>query len=359
MENEKQFDPQVHKKIPPEQGGSFVDKTALDLEQAQNEAAEIYQEARKESNKKPRRSWFREEPDRNDYFNAEVAVRRKRKIDEYERTLKEKGGQGLFMPEVVRPEDLLPNFKKSDRKEPIAEEGLEYSLDYSYPYRNWVSRGLEEYKKGYDAFLQEFTDADEEKQKELIKKFPGLYSLTLLKDRVVVDLASGAGKELRIYILANVAGAAGYIAVDKNEDAIEELGVRARFGEWYEQEKGKDEGELRKNKLQEINKDYGVKREKAIPISLVNEDMLTFVKKLPDNSVSFVMSGVDFNIMSDFDYMGKVEEEVRRSLHPDGGYIAVVSEFNPRGGGVEEIVKGDAAGPIEVFKKTSPKEKSL
>ena len=49
------------------------------------------------------------------------------------------------------------------------------------------------------------------------------------------------------------------------------------------------------------------------------EDMLTFLKRLPDNSCSFLCSGME--ILDNDEYKDEVNKEIKRALNPDGAYI--------------------------------------
>ncbi len=57
------------------------------------------------------------------------------------------------------------------------------------------------------------------------------------------------------------------------------------------------------------------------PISIIQEDMLNFLKRLPDNSVSILCSGIDTIVIPDAKYREDVEKEIERVLDPSGAYI--------------------------------------
>ena len=58
-----------------------------------------------------------------------------------------------------------------------------------------------------------------------------------------------------------------------------------------------------------------------IPVAVVEEDMLSFLKRLPPNSVSIWCSGIDINILPDPNYREAVSKEIVRVLHPRGAYV--------------------------------------
>lgn len=58
-----------------------------------------------------------------------------------------------------------------------------------------------------------------------------------------------------------------------------------------------------------------------IPVAIVEEDMLSFLKRLPDNSVSVLNAGIDKIVMPDLRYRNSVAKEIIRVLNPQGGYV--------------------------------------
>lgn len=62
-----------------------------------------------------------------------------------------------------------------------------------------------------------------------------------------------------------------------------------------------------------------------IPVSLVCDDALTFLRRIPDNSISIWMAGVEENVIHSGRYWYELESEIDRVLHPDGGFIEYVS----------------------------------
>ncbi|GEM_PF-1714280 len=119
-------------------------------------------------------------------------------------------------------------------------------------------------------------------------------ALYLFRGKVVVDL--GAGSYPIGYCIADYCKARGYIGVEPIY--TEELANRLQHAEIYAAHK--------------LN---------IIPFTVIGEDMLGFLRRLPDNSVSILCSGIDTYIIERGDYRDAVAKEIIRVLDPDGVYI--------------------------------------
>ena len=132
-----------------------------------------------------------------------------------------------------------------------------------------------------------------------------------LKDQVVIDL--GAGPRATGYALAVLSEARAYVGVEPFN--------------YFRLYKGLIAGEQRNDK------DYCqlYVDKKDIPASLVTDDMLTFLRRLPkESSGCLLTSGID-RIISLDEYRKLVEVEIGRVLSPDRKYLAWKSAFNPLG----------------------------
>ncbi|MBI3420900.1 MAG: hypothetical protein HY006_02450 [Candidatus Sungbacteria bacterium] len=131
-----------------------------------------------------------------------------------------------------------------------------------------------------------------------------------LKDQVVVDL--GAGSNPRGYYIANSAKAKGYIGVEPNF-------YRELAGSLVKNIDPKKNKHIGWEGGMEVKPQYHLNK---IPAVVVREDMLSFLKRLPDNSVSILCSGVDgFVLSNERNYRGEVAKEIVRVLSPNGVYI--------------------------------------
>lgn len=63
------------------------------------------------------------------------------------------------------------------------------------------------------------------------------------------------------------------------------------------------------------------KKLNKIPAAIVKEDMLSFLRRLPANSVSVWCSGIDRIVLPDQEYRNEVVKEIVRVLHPQGAYV--------------------------------------
>ena len=158
------------------------------------------------------------------------------------------------------------------------------------------------------------------------------------QNQVLVDL--GCGRRLDGYIIAKLAGARAYMAVDPYN--------LSRFYERLidkEESKGDTEFNERIKKVRSFiqNKGYDEKTVDRIlnnidvhleghhlPVVLVAEDMVSALKRLPDNSVSIMTAGLDNCIIWRDEYTELAEEEISRVLHPKGAYLAMCSRLVPK-----------------------------
>lgn len=111
------------------------------------------------------------------------------------------------------------------------------------------------------------------------------------KDQVVVDLAAGAWFT-DTYSWISQFGCRGYIPVEPY---------------WADYQ------------LESLDRPYESDK-KLVPISIVQDDMLKFLKRLPEGSVSILASGIDA-IIFESDYLHAVEKEISRVLDPKGVFI--------------------------------------
>tara|TARA_Y100000034_G_scaffold87951_1_gene105504 strand:- start:8080 stop:8790 length:711 start_codon:yes stop_codon:yes gene_type:complete len=161
----------------------------------------------------------------------------------------------------------------------------------------------------------------EERLKIYINKF---------KNQIVVDL--GAGETPDGYILALIGGAKAYIGVEPfyADVLIKRLTEKVKdLGEYV------DEGptiihlinriRLHKEYGEGLAKDIDLELLDSIPISIVAEDALKFLKRLPDKSVSILTCGTCDIVSKDPQYINEVNQNMKRVLHPYGDCISYMS----------------------------------
>ncbi len=130
------------------------------------------------------------------------------------------------------------------------------------------------------------------------------------RGQTVVDL--GAGAQTDCYHLARILEAKGYLAVEghNSESLLQNM---------------RNAGEMVVTGIP--HKFFPEKP--LIPASLVGEDMLTTLKRIPSNSVSVIASGIDiFIVLGDGDFLREVENEVNRVLDPAGLFLAYHSNLS-------------------------------
>jgi len=137
-------------------------------------------------------------------------------------------------------------------------------------------------------------------------------ALSHFQDQIVVDL--GAGNTFVSYYIMTLIGAKGYVGVDKFH--VDTLKSHLKYKDFKKYAKD----EFAKKHMGEV---------KFIPASVVKEDMLTFLKRLPSDSVSIFTSGVDSHVIPNNEYRNAVEQEMARVLHPKGACVSFDSAFHP------------------------------
>ena len=121
-----------------------------------------------------------------------------------------------------------------------------------------------------------------------------------------MDIASGDGQDPFGYVLAQLLGAKAYIGVDKFFDPLFEY-----FS------------------IQGIKERYHISPS-DIPFAAVKEDALDFLKRIPDNSASILTCALTGQIGIGRKYATVVEKEIARVLDPNGAYISMFSDFDPK-----------------------------
>ncbi len=139
-----------------------------------------------------------------------------------------------------------------------------------------------------------------------------------LKDRIVVDL--GAGNDEAGYELARIVGAKGYVGVEP----------------FYTRQLA---DALKVNSMK--NPSLFEERE-HIPYSVLCEDMLRTLMRIPDGSVSLMAGAIDDfiiprNVEKNRRYVASVNDEIARVLHVNGVFIDYDSVFSPNSLKLEDI----------------------
>jgi len=197
----------------------------------------------------------------------------------------------------VPVEHLIPDIKSESEVKKV--EGVDYrSNDFSdsfiYDFFRKDVRAMVEGKE-YEGLSAELkTDIDFLREK--------------MKGQVVVDL--GSDTSWQGYCLASLFGAKGYIGVDfftKGElEGTTEACLRESLVKRLREVEGIDS---------KINNHI---KPQAIPACIIQGDMLNFLKRLPDGSVSVFAFGISSEIIR---YGDKLGEEITRVLNEDGGYL--------------------------------------
>lgn len=148
--------------------------------------------------------------------------------------------------------------------------------------------------------------------------------LDSLKSQTLVDL--GCGFNLPGYKIAKRCGFGAYMGVDvstRDRSLTEENWNERKLeiARWMVE--SSSEEDYKEGVSQFCYKLYGKnpnERYSPIPACLVHEDMLTFLRRLPNDSVSLMANGIDTCIISGR-YRVEVTEEIYRVLHPKGLFL--------------------------------------
>jgi len=158
---------------------------------------------------------------------------------------------------------------------------------------------------------------------------------------IVVDL--GAGQNIDGYVLSKICGAKSYVAVDHRytqvlfkkmnmpDKAIGDIEFKKMLRREY-----KFLGtipEYDKNIVERVKTaidNHLMGNSNDVPLAFAAEDMLTFLKRIPANSVCVLACGIDKIIISDNKYANQIEKEISRVLSDKGAYLGLCSRFNPK-----------------------------
>ncbi|MBI4145672.1 hypothetical protein HY493_05730 [Candidatus Woesearchaeota archaeon] len=69
--------------------------------------------------------------------------------------------------------------------------------------------------------------------------------------------------------------------------------------------------------------------EDRIPVAWERQDMLDFLTRLPERSVSVLATGIDVCVIPSFKHLQRIGEQITRVLHDDGLAITYSSDIEP------------------------------
>ncbi|MFA6447261.1 MAG: class I SAM-dependent methyltransferase [Patescibacteria group bacterium] len=128
----------------------------------------------------------------------------------------------------------------------------------------------------------------------------------LFKGQVVVDIGCGPG--CFGYYLAALAKAKAYVGVDKFFNKNGQIRITSeQIDDFF------------RSKMRAWPSGFQVHE---IPGVAASEDMLDFLRRLPDRSVSILASGIDSYLIPNKEYLQAVNQEIQRVLHPDGVFMS-------------------------------------
>lgn len=141
-------------------------------------------------------------------------------------------------------------------------------------------------------------------------------ALELFRGQIIIDLAAGANENG--YVISQLLKGKAYVGVnlwssDKLRKMIELLNTKPKEDDKFTYHLKIIPGALKHH----------------IPFSVVKNDVLTFLKRLPNNSVSIIMSGFGSETTNfDSKYREEISKEISRVLDPKGGFLNYNSSAN-------------------------------
>ena len=148
-----------------------------------------------------------------------------------------------------------------------------------------------------------------------------------INGQILVDL--GAGNTNLGYCLSLLLGATKYVGVEKFAKTVKEL-------EKQLSQINIKSGKISLDNLAVYDGRKSLKEQKIIsinvltPASVVQDKMLHFLKRLPNNSVSILTSGIHDQLIDNPDYRAAIAEQIERVLNPRGAYISNCSDINTK-----------------------------
>lgn len=203
---------------------------------------------------------------------------------------------------------------------------------------------LEDIEKGY-RFDIRCAKGDDNPRLFCYKFFTGsdyfIEAAKCFEEKIIVDL--GVGKFLDGYVLAQVVGAKGYVAVEPfnitkyynyliySDNYILDKDLNEKLSKCADFIRGIVEYD--KNLVERLNLRINNYLEKGfdVPIALVAEDMVSALKRFPDNSINVLTAGLDKCILWNDEYAEKAEREISRVVSSPGYYLSICSRLEPEG----------------------------
>ena len=202
-----------------------------------------------------------------------------------------------LIPGIKNPQEIIDWVNLVDVKlRDLPEGSTSVPSDYASGLFHRVREVIEEKK-------------DEDWQNKLLKV------LNKLSGQIVIDI--GAGFEPWGYLVTKATNAKGYVAVEPfNAGGLKDM--------------------ILHDTIEEID------GSKPIPFNVAQEDIFTFLARLPDNSVSILCSGIDDAIFPKREDRLRLGEEIARVLHQNGIFLNNQST-------IPVLIKNDASEENRIY----------
>lgn len=215
--------------------------------------------------------------------------------------------QELIDKLVVPVEEIIPNFDtrglENIREEGIFSDGISVNLSVAREFLdNRDFRDIFDSEHGVSMSTPWGKDVYDQFQNN--KEVKNRITETL-RNQIVVEL--GAGMESYGYEIARESGAKAFIAVEPHYIKRLESSIVSAIRVANSSEQEEEESQ-----------------ESAMKVALVQDDMLHFLMRVPIESISIIILGIDDEILPDPGYRIKVASEILKTLSKKG---AVIHQF--------------------------------
>jgi len=227
-----------------------------------------------------------------------------------------------FSINLVSVESVIPGIKPEDEISTVDPDIGRELADFNY-------NRLEYFK---------FIEEDDDWKKEALKMGKRM------REAIVVDIGMGAYPHGFLYAAAT--GADSYVGVELASP-------------WFRksQESFSDPSADSFRRLQTDLRKLKFPLGSILPkVALCHQDIVSFLRRLPQNSVSGIAGGIDYSILGNRQYVRLVDLEIFRVLNPQGAFLVydvegALKPQNPERSSEKIVEKSSRSGVLKAYWK--------